>query len=237
MGTVGHTNYQLLLPQLTESHKYVKAYHRRRREGDFMILDNGAAEGVETTPEKLHKLAEHMMVNEIVIPDTLLDMQATVSQAIEFEKYVSPKFRYMAVAQGKTLHECYECIHHFAKLPYISTIGIPRHVITTVDGDARFHLVRFIRNNFNQQFDIHLLGMNPAFINELDAFGYSYQVCNVRGVDTSAPFTYAMAGFSLLETDKHVLRPENYFEAPPSMSGKLMYTNITLLKDVTYGLR
>lgn len=238
IGAIGHTDYQLLLPQLvTSSSRYVKAYHRRRREGDFMILDNGAAEGVETSPEELHKLAHHMMVNEIVIPDTLLGVEDTIAKARSFKEHASNKFRYMAVVQGTTLAECFECIREFAELEYIHTIGIPRHLITTLEQDARFRIVAYIHRLFAADFSIHLLGMNPKFPDELVAFGSIYRTYGVRGVDTSMPFSYATAGASLLEADKCIPRPENYFEAPSSMSGELMYTNITLMKDWTYGLR
>lgn len=235
MGAIGHTDYQLLLPQNISNKRYANAYHRFRREGHFMILDNGVAEGVETSPEELHELAYHMMVNEIVVPDVLGDVEQTLSLATHFHKYADIKFHYMGVVQGQDLDECYDCVNRFATLGYIRTIGVPRHLLTTINENARFHVVQYIRSTFGQRFNIHLLGTNPMFMREFEAFGRSYEAFNVRGVDTSAPFTYGMAGVSLLDTSEAVHRPDDYFnQVIPDPA--FMYSNITIMKDWTYGI-
>lgn len=235
MGAIGHTDYQMLLPQnLQVSEHYVNAYRRFRREGHFMMLDNGAAEGIETEPMQLNDWARLMMVHEIVVPDELGDVAQTLSLATHFQKYVDERFHYMGVVQGQDLKECYACIRGFTTLNYIRTIGVPRHLLTTIGTEARYHIVQFIRSMYAQRYNIHLLGTNPEFMGEFDAYGNSYRAFNVRGVDTSAPFNYAMEGVSLLESDKVVLRPNDYFHRTIPDPAR-MYSNVTIMKDWTYG--
>lgn len=236
INAIGSTDYQLLLPQHLSNPKYVRAYLRWRREGHFMILDNGIAEGIETSPEKLHALGRMMMVNEIVIPDTLGAMEMTVHQARQFEASAIREFAYMAVVQGQTLGECYDCVRSFADMPYIRTLGVPRHLLTTVSEEARALIVAFTRRNFGRRFNIHLLGTNPEFMNEFTSYGQGYEDHGVRGVDTSAPFNYALAGATLLEDEKKIGRPENYFDLIISDS-RLAFLNIQLMKGWTYGQR
>lgn len=200
-----------------------------------MILDNGIAEGIETSPGRLHALGRMMMVNEIVIPDTLGDLEATVHQARQFEASALQEFAYMGVVQGQTLGECYDCVRHFSDLPYIRTLGVPRHLITTISQEARALIVAFTRRNFGQRFNIHLLGTNPEFMEEFTAYGQGYEAHGVRGVDTSAPFNYALAGATLMDKVK-VPRPEDYFEKVIEDSN-LAFINIQLMKGWTYGQR
>ncbi len=233
VNSIANTDYQLLLPQLISEPKYFRAYERARRDGAFMILDNGIAEGVETSPSVLHALAHETMVNEIVVPDTLGDLEATIHQAKQFESCARSGFRYMGVVQGQSLSECYDCIRVFRDLPYIRTIGIPRHLLTTINEDARALIVAFARRNFGWRFAIHLLGTNPSFMNEFVSYGQHYQDQGVRGVDTSAPYNYALAGATLLD-DVKVPRPDNYFNLVIK-DGNLATINIQLMKGWTYG--
>lgn len=233
VNSIAHTDYQLLLPQLITDPKYYRAYLRARRDGAFMILDNGIAEGIETNQVELHTRARQLMVNEIVVPDTLGDLEATINQAKQFEACARAEFRYMGVVQGQTLSECYDCIRIFSELPYIRTLGIPRHLLTTINEDARALIVAFVRRNFGWRFAIHLLGTNRDYMNEFESYGQHYQDQGVRGVDTSAPFVYALAGASLLD-DIRTDRPDNYFNLQIT-NPRLTYTNIQLLKGWTYG--
>lgn len=234
VNSIRNTDYQLLLPQLFTEPKYTRAYLRARRDGDFMILDNGIAEGIETNQVELHTRARQLMVNEIVVPDTLGDLAATVQQAKQFEPCARAEFRYMGVVQGQSLNECYTCIRAFSDMPYIRTLGIPRHLLTTINEDARALIVAFVRRNFGWRFSMHLLGTNPEHMNELEGYGQHYQDQGVRGVDTSASYVYAAAGASLLETERKISRPENYFDLQIT-DHRLAYTNIQLLKGWTYG--
>jgi hypothetical protein len=231
---IQHTDYQLLLPQCLKNRRYRAAYRKARRNGSYMILDNGAAEGIDTTPEALIGLARDMMVNEIVVPDTIGDMKATLMQAHDFYQggRVTTDFNYMGVVQGSSWHECLSCIRGFRALPYITTLGIPRHLLD-IKEDMRVHLVDHIRVACGDQFQLHLLGMNRKYTNELISYGRTYRRWGVRGIDTSAPFIYAMAGMSLAQHEKILERPKDYFDGTIT-SKDLTYTNLVIMKDWVY---
>lgn len=233
VNSIRNTDYQLLLPQLLSNPRYVHAYLRARRDGAFMILDNGIAEGVQTSIGELHAKARMMMVNEIVVPDTLGDLESTILQAKQYEASALREFRYMGVVQGKTLAECYDCIRAFGELPYICTLGIPRHLLTTINKDARALIVAFVRRNFGWRFAVHLLGTSREYMKEFENYGQHYQDQGVRGVDTSAPYVYALAGATLVDNIR-TERPDNYFDCIIADSN-LAHINIQLMKGWTYG--
>jgi len=230
--TTPTTGYQLLLPQHRDDPLYHNYYRWRRACGDFLILDNGACEGKLATAVQLMDMATRYMVNEVVIPDTLLDGDATVQQAYKFEVVTRqwPQFRYMAVAQGQTYEGLLTCIDALAALPYVHTLAIPRHVENTVGPGTRYRLVEYISAECEQ--DIHLLGTNPMHMQELRAFGHFYRRFGVRGIDTASPYYYTMANKSLLAEAEE--RPKDYFtrEVP---NGELLLLNLAIMKEWVYG--
>lgn len=229
---VQRTDYQLLLPQCLSNGRYVRAYQRARHNGSYMILDNGVAEGLETDPGELVELARRMMVNEVVIPDTIGDAEATLKQAYTF-KDAPYEFNYMGVVQGSSFGECTDCIKGFKAMKYITTLGIPRHLLDIGEG-MRFSLVDYIRLKYGSDYAIHLLGMNRKYTNELISYGSAYRAFNVRGIDTSTPFIYAMHGAALTDYKMLLERPEDYFDR--SIDNKdLNYINLVIMKDWAYG--
>jgi len=189
---------------------------RRRAEGDFLMLDNGACEGHLVSNEELMQTANTYMVNEIVVPDVLCDMEATLNLVKGFQDVAlnSPEFNYMGVLQGLTMAELLECLRMYAQMSYISTIAIPRHVETTVGYGTRWRIVRHIREHYSfpqgPHYQIHLLGTNPAYINELIVHNRDYEDAGVRGVDTASPYYYAMNG-KLIKDLEGCKRPDDYY--------------------------
>lgn len=231
--SVQHTDYQLLLPQCLGNKRYVGAYRTARRNGSYMILDNGAAESVETPLEVLFSMAANMMVNEVVVPDTIGDAEATLKQALAAGKLcnnsVLRDFNYMAVVQGKSWGELQDCVSGFKALPWITTLGIPRHLLDLSE-DMRINLVDHIRMKYGSRWQLHLLGMNRRYTNELISFGRAYNEYNVRGIDTCAPYLYAMNGKPLTEHGAILERPEDYFERSHGHMDPL-YINLAIMKD------
>ena len=105
----------------------------------------------------------------------------------------------MAVMQGRSIAAVLTLLQEYDKIPYIHSIGIPRHFITTIAPDARLKIAKEIQRRYPNRYGIHLLGLNPEYINE-PALHVSYGV-HVRSVDTSAPFNYARYG--LVISPKH----------------------------------
>jgi hypothetical protein len=210
------TDYQLALPQGLEAFpEYLAAYRKARANGSFIILDNGEAEGELYDSATLHNYALNLMVNEIVVPDTIGDAAATWQQTNAFEGTImADKFNYMGVIQGANVDELIWMVQQYATKPWITTLGVPRHLMTSMLGvftpDARVVVARWIHQNFPKRFKLHLLGTNPEYITELSDFRTEFGLYNVRGVDTSAPFNYAFAN-KPMQTGVVVNRPSDYF--------------------------
>lgn len=233
MNSIFRTNYQLVLPEHLANRDYQTAYMTARRNGDYLIMDNGAAEGELLSPGQLRSMALGLMVNEIVVPDVLGDMYATLKMAKEFFQFgVDPRFKYMGVVQGKSLDECCACVEAFySDHGNITVLGIPRHLIhTTGNKKIRAELATYIYGSY-PGYQIHLLGTNPSYIKELRENAYEFHRACVRGVDTSAPFNYAWGSKSMLNGD-YCGRPEYYFEINLPTTQALDY-NIQLLKAWT----
>src|SRR5690348_15016690 len=166
MVTVYQTNYQLVLPEHLANKQYQEAYVTARRNGDYLILDNGAAEGQLLSHGELRSMALGLMVNEIVVPDVLGSMDDTLELAKTFFQFgVDTRFKYMGVVQGKTYDECCACVEaYYETFGEITVLGIPRHLITTCDKDnIRSELALYIRRR-HPGYQVHLLGTNPEYI-------------------------------------------------------------------------
>lgn len=229
-------DYNLVLPEQLEYEPFGEAL--KELEG-FKILDNGVAEGTLTSRQKLMELARTHMVNEVVLPDCLYNMAQTVKLTREFLDWVYESTPYdprsahefMGVAQGSSYEEVHECIRQMRSLD-IDVFGIPRHLCTTIGKDARYRIISEWRHNpglSGKHIQFHLLGTNPAYIYELSHYGKAFRTMGVRGVDTSAPFTYALAGLRIDKGD-NVSRPENYLTLPPEF---LTRTQVALIKRNT----
>lgn len=226
-------DYHLILPQYLGDASYKAKYQQHRRQGHYLILDNGAAEGIHFTVGVIHTIATDMMVNEIVVHDVMNEFYDTRDRVQAWNDYVIPNtFNYMGVVQGKTLDECKDCINFYLDVPWITSIGIPRHLITTVKNamtEIRISLVLYIREQQGNDISIHLLGTSPDYITELRDWGESFRRHGVRGIDTSAPFNYAMAS-ELVSDGNVVLRPKGYFKRT-ELNEEVLDLNIKALHD------
>lgn len=221
LGKTSQTNYQLMLPQLIDNIKYINVYQSLcRNDKQFVILDNGAAEGKEITPRQLLDIATRFKPNEVVIPDTIADPEDTVRKAFKFAEFAVPDrhfaplpFRLMFVTQGKTVMQAIDVAMWASEQSWIDTIGIPRHLLTTTgDMFARIEIANTIQARGSTK-QIHFLGANSVWPTEVRALA-DHQITNqdyVRGMDSSLPFNYAWHG-KHLDTGSRCNRPENYFQ-------------------------
>jgi hypothetical protein len=234
--------YHLVLPDQMMFESFAE---RLATQPGYKILDNGVAEGNLVGNMYLLDCARANKLDEIVIPDSLGNLMKTVTLARAFMTYLDQPgmqgartaFQYMGVAQGNSYMQVHECIRQFGRIG-VNTIGLPRHLCTTIERPARYRIISEWRNNPGlgraAGTEFHLLGTNPAYIYELRDYGKAFRLMDVRGVDTSAPFTYAMAGEHIRSGD-HVCRPENYLDMPTEMVTdrleELVIANIQTLED------
>lgn len=205
-------NYHLMLPQLLDNELYATKYRELRRRGDFIILDNGAAEGELVSDEKLVALTRAFDPDEVVIPDIMGDALGTIGRATKFVKAYGSEIQadLMFVAQGRSLIEVTRMIEVLVTLDHVTTVGIPRHLLaTTGHKDVRIMLAMWIHKHYGKTLNIHFLGAAPSWPFEVL---YANDLKFVRGMDTSMPFNYALNNAYLVEGDKkHIKRPLDYF--------------------------
>src|SRR5882757_5645454 len=97
----------LPLPPLIQNMKYLDVYQRAQRRGDFVILDNGCAEGQLVSGHHLLNVARAIRAHEIVAPDVMGDAAATLTATTNFifDYQEARDYSIMAVLQGETPDE------------------------------------------------------------------------------------------------------------------------------------
>lgn len=211
--------YQLMLPHLlnhsaTYKRKY-KAYAKDRSK--YVILDNGAAEGVKPRPDQLADLAIQYKVQEVVAPDVLGNYEQTVVDTHDFMRYARDLdfIRLGIVAQGRNVQEAMWCVAATLRSEhwrYVNVVYLPRLLVTPEQPQARISLAQAIHQRW-PDLQIHFLGASRHWLQE--ALAASRTVPFVRSIDTSVPFTEATYGRLLGKTPTGLARPDDYFDWSP----------------------
>jgi hypothetical protein len=226
----------MLLPQLMvrDDSRYKDFAKRVTTLGTgYVIMDNGAYEAADTFPHaSLVAMAQTQGVDELVIPDVLGSMEGTLGRLHQFDAATvrirhKRRLRYMFVAQGRDMSECLESVRQAVEATnFITTIGLPKHLVKTVAGTARVVLAARIHARF-PHLDIHFLGSAPSWPDEI------LQANHVRSMDTSMPFAFAWHGKAM---DADVIdgceRPSDYFDRPASeFPAELVQQNINKMVE------
>jgi hypothetical protein len=199
-------DYHLLLPGLVSDEFYRQFYKGVRHE--HIILDNGAAEGRITSFPHLLAMAQVLDADEIVLPDVMRDMDATLD-AVGRVFYQAFTHRgdhdFMLVCQGKTVSECVQTVERaMNSFPaIIDSFGIPRHILSYATS-ARMQIVHELRRLYPGK-PIHLLGTHPAIWTELAYYGREFVDAGVRGLDTSMAWNA-----TLMEVNLKTVRNNSY---------------------------
>jgi hypothetical protein len=230
------TKYHLSLPHLFRNQKYLNFYQTRSDKGDFIILDNGAAEGALYGHKHLFTMAEQIGASEVVIPDTLGDANETLAQAQYFARFARPEYEYMFVLQGKTMEEvlfCLRALDNGNMFSYVTAIGIPRH-LTSIDKNFRINLAEFlVEEAFNTRYNFHFLGAS-TWAREIVMLGEIAQKHEgFRGLDTSYPIYMGLEDQDI-KTAEYLSRPVNYFERSDDNSMMIRENIYTYLQWALY---
>lgn len=220
------TDYHLMLPQLMGDDKYARHYEALCQSDDFVILDNGLAEGYKATDEEMIRLAMAYEPDEVVIPDIMKGFSANIRRCQDF---LTSWYEYapngvpipglMFVLQGQNIHEFVASGIWALGKASVTTIGIPRHAVETCrDSQARsaiantLHVAATQLNRHSRMKPIHFLGGTPSHMEEIRYLANEYYTIPnyVRGMDTSMPFNCAFYGCNV-EGSRNIKRPENYF--------------------------
>lgn len=232
------TDYQLMLPHLAaQSTDYSLFYNNLCRDPEqYVILDNGAAEGEMVNTPTLLEVVRDYKPDELVLPDVIGDSVGTVAAIHKFMEATQkdrPNCKLGFVAAGKDKDEALKTVLSVLESfsDELDVIYIPRSLVTKDAKHARLELASDIVQITDKP--IHFLGTNPLWIEEVKYAGVSEMV---RGVDTSAPFNYAAHGAWIFEENMHVKRPDGYFNYESHMFDKgILGLNITRILEWTYG--
>ena len=147
--------------------------------------------------------------------DVIGDGADTLALAQGFARYAKPDYRYMFVLQGKDMYEVLHCLRVVSNsvwAVYITTLGIPRHLTTTINLHFRVNLLEFLLNEqVDKQFDLHFLGGSPWMREVVLLAELAQGSPGVRGIDTSTPIYMGARGLDIAK-DEYIRRPDDYFD-------------------------
>lgn len=239
MADTNRTRMQLVLPQLLKykPEDNLDDYSLRYRKHcddphQYVIMDNGAAEAEQISSTQLLRIAELYAPDELAIPDTLANSEATILQAWDFfgknqrtldkinaDRYKSGlvDLKLGFVAQGRSVDESVNCViqmlsHHWSS--QVKVIYIPRLLVReSSDHLARIKVWKTLHRSLGAQFEYHFFGAAPSWPNEVNVIR-DYE--GIRSIDTSLPYTMAhyVADINSSYKREGLNRPVGYFERP-----------------------
>lgn len=226
--------HMVLAQQFLKDEAYTSFYLKRKDEGDFVMLDNGAYETAYEEAQFLDTLAL-LQPHVACLPDVIMKSAESTKASLDFLKkyeHQFPKTQWMFIPQGATLagwRASLRCLHHFLEVAPV-WIGLTRFLPTHVCKDdplIRVKLATEIRSA-SSLIPIHCMGMADGDLNELRILakqGY------VRSIDSSAPVWRGWNGFGIGEGDRqawHGFDHDVYFktEVAPSKGGTYIEANL-----------
>lgn len=253
----GQGDFHLLLSHLLTDPRYKRHYIVQRMKGAYLVLDNSAHEfSAGESAEKLLVQATEIEAQELVVPDVLEDMEATVEgtlkaweawhDSITF-KIHNPSLMY--VPQGETEEAWALCLREQVRIHLYMTkrrnlrrdfvIGLSKDYEKWEGGLSHLigmYLIPTMSNcatvGINVQ--LHLLGWGRDLW-ALGDLARSYPW--IRSTDSAKPFVYALAKIALdpLEVPpEYPTRPADYFSK--TLRHKTVidraYTNIAVFKGL-----
>lgn len=181
-----YSKTHLVLPQV-EDPRYVEFYTRKRREKNFLILDNGAYEGV-TDWSFLTKAIDVYRPQVVVLPDYYMqEAEKTYAAAAEFlHRYRSsyPKVQWLYIPQTTKgrLPEFRDTMRRAIRKLDVDWIGLPRALVTHITGN-KYARVDLVEELVSEGVKIHAFGMANGDLEELHSLFWA----GCTSCDSSAP--------------------------------------------------
>lgn len=184
------TSYHMALGQwLVKYPTYLYHFTEMHRRGDFIMVDNGAAEPEdERVPfTDVVAFADKVRADEIVLLDVIKDSEATITSTVQSARGIHP-MRRCVVPQGKTWDEWVYCLGEIELQlgGKFATIGVAKHLEALEGG--RVKALKLLRGH-RKVYNIHMFGLykypEAEIANALEEYG------QIRGIDSGAPIAYA----------------------------------------------
>jgi len=195
---------------------------------ETVILDNSVIElGNAVDIRAIAEAAELCAANVIVLPDVLMDKNATIDACTEalntwpkHLNHMKQPYTFMIVPQGETPEEWLECAEYFADNPYIGWWGIGRNYKEKFNR-SRLEAVQYAAL-LNPDRKMHLLG----FSNDIKDDMLTANHWRVDGIDSAVPIRAASLNLKMRLTLDKVLPPRgNWWNDPETVYTHMMADN------------
>ena len=213
--TANQSHHIALYQELAKNDEYLEFYKRMLAEGKFVMMDNGAAEGVNPTLEELLPVYDELQPSEIILPDVVGQKEETLNRSKNaYTKLVEmgyhERMQFMAVPQGATFSEWLECMHIMIKQEHITTIGVSKFVTklykeelgenVNVRLECVDAIVNYAVENNLRVPQIHLLGCyyTPYEIGQIE----STFPGAVRSTDSAIAYVYSRNGMQIEDDER-----------------------------------
>jgi len=225
-----------------KSEKYRAFIMERKAEGQFLTLDNSAAERSLVTEDALIKICHELMPNEVIAPDVLFDADATMANLDSFvermtEEGLLHNINIFFCPQGKSQEEWLSCYEYGLDNDFVNVIGFSKIAVPNawlgIDGDqgikeGRHNAYNYLLANDMLKKPIHCLGQG-----DVSEFMY-YKHPMMRSTDSVYPVMAAMNGIDFESNEfERIPTPHDYLEtevAPNKDQEALINKNVRVLR-------
>jgi hypothetical protein len=198
------SDYHLVLShKIIYDYQYQKFYHERSKAGDYILLDNSAAEkNGRSIPLKDVVLAAMLVKPSVVfLPDFMFDSMRTLEELenvfnsphLRLMRRYLPETEIAVVVQGASPEDWMMCFNVLNSLPGVDILGIP--MLTTQVFGSRSKALELIKKKVKKK--CHLLGFWRD--TPLEEIKKEREYDFVMGIDTAKPARLAVQGKGLSE--------------------------------------
>jgi hypothetical protein len=209
-----HSFHLVLAHELIDNYSLRQVYRQAADRGDFIIVDNGVAEGKDVPFIDVARIAFEINAAEIVMPDVIGNWEASVEATLNPENLalVPPSMRVFA-PHGETRQEVELCLQALliGRNKYCSTIALTKG-LERVPGGRAWVLWKLDSLGMLDNHQIHLLGAHLDPARDLKRLKHIYSY--IRSIDTVAPFSYAQQGIRMDDAHRLTERPSMDWSKP-----------------------
>lgn len=237
----GWSDYDYMLPHLLDKHSEYKEYFlKARKDGRFIIQDNGLFEGVtHTIPDLLEKI--RLIEPDIfIVPDEWNDKNKTANNAKHWLQYELPeRTNLMVVMQGKDVGEIHQLYQQCVDLGYkhfaFNHSSVVYHELCPTENKlanqtvGRVLLLEHMKDEklIKPHHYIHLLGCSVP--QEFTHYRDNWKPGMINSVDTSNPIICGALGIRYEEI--------GLLEKPSNKIEEFMEMNLEdKLEDIKYNV-
>jgi hypothetical protein len=239
--SIGWNDYDYLLPHLLDKHSEYKEYFlKARKDGRFIIQDNGLFEGVTHTIQDLLEKIKLIEPDIFIVPDEWNDKVLTAKNAKHWLQYELPeRTNLMVVMQGTTINEMHQLYQQCVDLGYTHfafnhSSALYHELCPTENKLANQTVGRVLLlenmkdvNLIKPHHYIHLLGCSVP--QEFTHYRDNWEPGMINSVDTSNPIICGALGIRYEEI--------GLLEKPLNKIEEFMETNLEdKLEDIKYNI-